>query len=54
MGDLKARLTDVVGRPHLLTGDDISDDYGHDEALNVPPRRPAYVAKPATAEAPRC
>ena len=50
MGDLETQLSDVVGRPHLLTGDDISDDYGHDEALNVPPQRPAYVAKPATAE----
>jgi glycolate oxidase len=50
MGDLAAQLTDVVGRSNLLTGDDISDDYGHDEALNVVPQRPAYVAKPATAE----
>jgi len=50
MGDLEAQLCDVVGRPHLLTGDDISDDYAHDEALNVAPQRPAYVAKPATAE----
>ena len=50
MGDLEAQLRDVVGRPHLLTGDDISEDYGHDEALNVAPQQPAYVARPATAE----
>ena len=50
MGDLTAQLTDIVGPSHLLTGDHISDDYGHDEALNVAPQRPAYVAKPATAE----
>ena len=50
MGDLEAELRDVVGPSHLLTGADISEDYGHDEALNVVPQRPAYVAKPATAE----
>jgi glycolate oxidase len=47
---LTERLAQIVGDRHLLTGDAISDDYGHDEALTVTAQRPAYVAKPATAE----
>ncbi len=50
MADLAALFSDIVGRTHLLTGDAISDDYGHDEALTIPPQRPAFLAKPATAE----
>lgn len=50
MSDLVALLSDVVGRPNLLTGDAISEDYTHDEALNVAPQRPAYLARPATAQ----
>lgn len=50
MTDLAATLSDVVGPAHLLTGDEISEDYAHDEALNVAPQRPAYVAKPASAQ----
>lgn len=50
MADLAASLADAVGAAHLLTGDAISDDYAHDEALNVEPQRPGFVAKPATAE----
>ncbi|QWF82359.1 FAD-binding oxidoreductase [Amycolatopsis sp. CA-230715] len=49
-GDVHAALAAAVGAPHLLTGDAISDDYAHDEALTVPGRKPAYVAKPATAQ----
>ncbi|MGY4711715.1 FAD-binding oxidoreductase [Mycolicibacterium sp. CBM1] len=48
--DLTARFSEIVGRAHLLTGAAISADYGHDEALTIPPQRPAYLAKPATAE----
>lgn len=50
MGDVAARLAEIVGDKHLLTGDAISEDYAHDEALTIPPQKPAYVAKPATAE----
>lgn len=50
MGDLTAQLTDIVGSHNVLTGDAIPDDYGHDEELTHPPQRPAYLAKPATAE----
>ncbi|MBB4688637.1 FAD-binding oxidoreductase [Amycolatopsis jiangsuensis] len=48
--DVAARLAAVVGTGNLLTGDAIPDDYAHDEALTSPPQKPAYVAKPATAE----
>lgn len=50
MGDLTAQLSETVGRQNLLTGDAISEDYSHDEALNVAPQRPAYLAKPASAQ----
>lgn len=50
MADLAARLSEIVGPAHLLTGDAISADYGHDEALTIPPQKPGYLAKPATAE----
>src|SRR4051794_32332091 len=50
MGEVAARLAEIVGAKHLLTGDAIPEDYAHDEALSMPPQKPAYVAKPATAE----
>jgi glycolate oxidase len=50
MGDMAARLAEIVGDKHLFTGDAIPEDFGHDEALTVTPQIPAYVAKPATAE----
>src|SRR6202012_5268786 len=34
----------------LLAGDAVPDDYFHDEVLTTAPQKPAYVAKPATAE----
>ncbi|WP_167099821.1 FAD-binding oxidoreductase [Mycobacterium sp. DL592] len=50
MGDLATKLSHIVGPSHLLTGEAISEDYCHDEALNVAPQRPGFVAKPASAE----
>ncbi len=50
MSDMTARFSEIVGEHHLLTGDAIPEDYWHDEVLTKPPQRPAYVAKPATAE----
>lgn len=50
MSDITARLVDIVGSAHVLSGDAIPDDYSHDEELTQPPQRPAYVVKPATAE----
>ena len=48
--DLTTRFAEIVGSNHLLAGDAIPEDYGHDEELTNPPQMPAYVAKPATAE----
>ncbi|MGZ4526530.1 MAG: FAD-binding oxidoreductase [Mycobacterium sp.] len=45
-----ARFAEIVGEHHLLTGDAIPEDYWHDEVLTTAPQKPAYVAKPATAE----
>src|SRR6266568_2756261 len=47
MSDLLEELATIVGAGNVLTGDGISDDYGHDEALTAPARRPAYVVRPA-------
>ncbi|OBB83734.1 FAD-binding oxidoreductase [Mycobacterium sp. 852002-30065_SCH5024008] len=51
MSDMTARFSEIVGEHNLLTGDAIPEDYWHDEVLTKPPQRPAYVAKPASAEA---
>jgi glycolate oxidase len=50
MADIAAQLENIVGAEHVLTGDAISDDYTHDEALTAEPRRPAHVVRPATAD----
>lgn len=51
MSDMTARFAEIVGQHNLVTGDAIPEDYWHDEVLTKPPQRPAYVAKPASAEA---
>ncbi len=50
MSDMTTRFAEIVGSHNLLTGDAVPDDYSHDEELTHPPQKPAYVAKPATAE----
>jgi glycolate oxidase len=50
MSDITTRFAEIVGEHHLLTGDAIPEDYGHDEELTKAPQKPAYVAKPATAQ----
>jgi glycolate oxidase len=50
MADVAAQLAEIVGDKNLLTGDAISEDYAHDEALTTTAQKPAFVAKPATAE----
>lgn len=49
MSDPTARFADIVGSGYLLAGEAIPEDYAHDEQLAAAPRRPGYVAKPATA-----
>jgi len=47
---MTARFAEIVGTHNLLTGAAIPEHYWHDEQLHGAPQRPAYVAKPATAE----
>jgi glycolate oxidase len=49
MADPRA-LDEVVGEAHVLTGDAISDDYTHDEALTAVPVVPQAVVRPADTE----
>ncbi len=50
MSDMTARFSQIVGTHNLLAGDEIPEDYWHDEVLTTAPQKPGYVAKPATAE----
>src|SRR3984893_12165621 len=50
MSDMTTRFAEIVGDNNLLTGDAIPEDYFHDEVLTTAPQKPAYVAKPASAE----
>jgi glycolate oxidase len=49
MNDIMTALVDVVGTAQVLTGDRISADYGHDEALGRLPQPPLAVVRPASA-----
>ena len=49
MADIAARLGEIVGAGHVLSGDAIGEDYTHDETLTAEPTRPAHVVRPATA-----
>jgi len=46
MADLTAALADIVGAANVATGDAISDDLTHDEALTVEACVPAAVVRP--------
>ncbi len=50
MADIGTLLSEIVGTEHVLTGDAISEDYAHDEALSRDPVLPALVVRPANAE----
>jgi glycolate oxidase len=50
MADMAAQLEEIVGTGHVLTGDAISDDYAHDEALTAEPVTPAHVVRPGSAD----
>jgi glycolate oxidase len=47
MPDLGGLLAEIVGEANVLLGNQITDDYGHDEALGLPPVMPAAVVRPA-------
>jgi glycolate oxidase len=44
------QLSDVVGAEHVLTGERISLDYTHDEALTATPRAPLAVVRPRSTD----
>jgi len=48
--DLGQHLAGIVGDAHVLMGESVSDDYGHDEALTVVPVRPQAVVRPKSAD----
>jgi glycolate oxidase len=48
MGDLAERLGSLLGPGGVLTGDAISEDYAHDEALSARPCLPEVVVRPET------
>lgn len=50
MADMAARLEEIVGAGHVLSGDAIGDDYTHDEALGSEPITPAHVVRPGSAD----
>ncbi|HEX6356581.1 FAD-binding oxidoreductase [Actinophytocola sp.] len=50
MSDIAARLEEIVGPAHVLTGEAIGDDYTHDETLGATPTKPAHVVRPGSAE----
>ncbi|HTF46264.1 MAG TPA: hypothetical protein VK735_02325, partial [Pseudonocardia sp.] len=43
---IQAAMAEVVGADQVLTGDRITEDYCHDEALSMPAQRPAMVVRP--------
>jgi glycolate oxidase len=47
--EVVAALAEVVGADQVLTGERVTEDYGHDEALSLPASRPSAVARPAHA-----
>lgn len=48
--DLAAALRAVVGAAHVVSGDDVTDDFAHDESLAGAPQPPAHVVSPASAD----
>ena len=51
MAEIVELLADVVGAGNVLSGDAVSPDYAHDEALTATPSLPLAVVRPGcTAE----
>jgi glycolate oxidase len=48
MADIAGLLSDAVGAEHVLTGEAIGDDYGHDETLTNAGRPPEAVVRPGS------
>jgi glycolate dehydrogenase FAD-linked subunit len=50
VSDVAEALAEIVGAQHVLTGDAVSDDFTHDEALTATPVAPLCVVRPATTD----
>lgn len=50
MADVAAVFEDVVPADVLVRGDEVTEDYGHDETLSAAPHAPAAVLRPTTTE----
>jgi glycolate dehydrogenase FAD-linked subunit len=50
VSDIAEALAEIVGAQHVLTGDAVSDDFTHDEALTATPVAPLCVVRPATTD----
>jgi glycolate oxidase len=50
MAEVATRFAEIVGDRNLLSGAQVGEDYAGDESLTCEPRKPAYVAKPGTAD----
>jgi glycolate oxidase len=50
MNEILQKLTAIVGKKYVFVGDDISEEYTHDESLTVKPSVPEIVVKPKSAE----
>lgn len=50
MDDIARALAGVVPSEHILTGDAVTDDYTHDEALTAGPQKPAVVVTPTSTD----
>jgi len=48
--ELVQLLTAAVGEPNVLAGDDVKEEYTHDETLTAVPQAPAAVVLPATTD----
>jgi glycolate oxidase len=50
MSSLAASLSALLGKDHVLLGDDIREDYTHDESLGAPGDTPLAVVRPTNIE----
>jgi glycolate dehydrogenase FAD-linked subunit len=50
MADLAAALAEAIGEQNVATGDQISEDYSHDEALTARAQLPAVLVKPGSTD----
>jgi len=50
MPGLLSKLADAVGTENVVAGDELGDDYAHDEALGGSPQMPLAVVRPTSTD----